>query len=145
MDCSDLPFTYFATSLPTNPTPAQLQELYMSLYDKACGAVESYLGDHPGDDLKILSGPIGSSTISYNLGLTDKAIVLMPRRVEGSMISTGDKTPTVGPITLNGTVLAGTLLVKNETEWNTLKRDASQLLQLLEIIGIPVDPVSEKL
>jgi sulfate adenylyltransferase (ADP) / ATP adenylyltransferase len=65
-------------------------------------------------------------------------MVLIPRRAEGSMVSTGDdETVSIGPITLNGTVLAGTLLVKNEMEWNALKNDPSQLSRLLEVIGIP--------
>jgi ATP adenylyltransferase len=53
------------------------------------------------------------------------------------MISTGDEERSIGPIELNGTVLAGTLLVKNEVEWNTLNHDDSQLLKLLKVIGIP--------
>lgn len=109
----------------------------MSLHNQACRAVESYLYDHLDDNLKIHSGLIGLSTISYNLGLTDKVIVLIPRRAEGSMISSCDGELSVGPISLNGTVLAGTLLVKNESEWNTLNRDASQILRLLEVIGFP--------
>lgn len=126
---------YFKALIPPNPTPAQLHRLYMSLHSQACCSVESYLSDHPEDDLKIIDGPIESSTISYNLGLTDESIVLIPRRAEGSMISTGDEKPSIGPITLNGTVLAGTVLVKSEIEWNTLKSDASQLLRLLKVIG----------
>jgi len=74
-------------------------------------------------------------------------MVLIPRRAEGSMISTGDdKAISIGPISLNGTVLAGTLLVKNEMEWNDLKNDPSQLSRLLEVIGIPSpDFANEKL
>lgn len=133
-----MPFTYFATSFPPNPTSAQLHKIYVTLHDQACRAVESYLSDHPEDDLKILDGPIGSSSISYNLGLTDQSMALIPRRAEGSMISTGDdESISIGPIALNGTVLAGTLLVKNEMEWNALKNDPSQLSRLLEVIGIP--------
>jgi ATP adenylyltransferase len=95
----------------------------------------------------MLDGPMESSTISYNLGLTDRSMVLIPRRMEGSMISAGDREPcNIGPIALNGTVLAGTLLVKNEMEWNALKHDPSQFSRLLEVIGIPSpDFANEKL
>ena len=74
-------------------------------------------------------------------------MALIPRRAEGSVISTDDDEPSsVGPIALNGTVLAGTLLVKNEMEWNALKNDPSQLPRLLEVIGIPSpDFANEKL
>jgi ATP adenylyltransferase len=133
-----LPFTYFAASFPLNPTSAQLHRLYVSLHDQACRAVESYLSGHPEDDLKIRDGPIGSSSISYNLGLTDQSMVIIPRRAEESMISTSDdESISVGPIGLNGTVLAGTVLVKNEIEWNALKNDPLQLSRLFEAIGIP--------
>jgi sulfate adenylyltransferase (ADP) / ATP adenylyltransferase len=65
-------------------------------------------------------------------------MVLIPRRAEGSVILSGDdKSTSIGPISLNGTVLAGTLLVKNEMEWNVLKNDPPQLSRLLEVIGIP--------
>lgn len=86
----------------------------------------------------MLAGSMRSSPISYNLGLTARSMVLIPRRVEGSMISAADGEPSsIGPITLNGTVLAGTLLVKNVIEWDALKHDPSQLSSLLEAIGIP--------
>lgn len=95
----------------------------------------------------MLTGPMGSSTISYNIGLTDRSMVLIPRRAEGSMISaTAGERSSIGPIALNGTVLAGTLLVKNEIEWDALKHDPSQLSSLLEVIGIPTpDLANEKL
>lgn len=133
-----MPFTYLATSLPPDPTPPELQKLYMSLYDHACRVVEAYLSNRPEEDRKKIAGSIGSSTISYNLGLNDRSMVLMPRRAEGSTISAADKEHSkIGPVALNGTVLAGTLLVKNETEWDALKHDPSQLSRLLELIGIP--------
>jgi len=53
------------------------------------------------------------------------------------ILSGDDKSTSIGPISLNGTVLAGTLLVKNEMEWNALKNDPPQLPRLLEVIGIP--------
>ena len=80
----------------------------------------------------------GSSAISYNLGMTDTSIVLIPRRAEGLVISSPGQEPrNTEPIALNGTVLAGTLLVKNEFEWTTLKNDETKLSTVLEAIAIP--------
>jgi len=62
------------------------------------------------------------------------------------MIAAADgEVSNIGPIALNGTVLAGTLLVKNETEWDALKNNPSQLLSLLEHIGIPSPSLTNKL
>lgn len=73
--------------------------------------------------------------ISYNLGLTDRVMVLCLRTCESIKIKsdTGDL---VGPVSLNGTVLGGTLLVKNEAEWNALRSDESKLEKILSSIGI---------
>jgi len=143
---TDLPFTYFATVLPLNPADSQLHALYMSLHQQACNAMALYLSKHANDEEKIFTSTAQSS-ISYNLGFTAKTMVLIPRRAEGSMIPTDlDEPKATGPIALNGTVLAGTLLVKNELEWQTLKGDDSKLLRVLEAIGIPsADVTVEKL
>jgi ATP adenylyltransferase len=37
---------------------------------------------------------------------------------------------------LNGTLLAGTLLVKSEAEWDTLRNDESMLIEILSSIGV---------
>lgn len=78
----------------------------------------------------------GQSTISYNLGFTDQSLVLCPRMAEGLKIpsETGEL---LGPVALNGTVLAGTLLVKSDAEWTTLRNDEKKLKDILTAIGIP--------
>lgn len=40
-------------------------------------------------------------------------------------------------VALNGTVLAGTLMVKNEEAFELLKEDASRLGKILKGIGLP--------
>jgi ATP adenylyltransferase len=144
----DLPFTYFAKLLPQNPTTGQLHHLYIDLYESACGLVREYVAKHPEEEGRLLSGGRdGEAAICYNLGLTDKAMVLCPRRAEGSFISDSNAgTASIGPVSLNGTVLAGTLLVKNEAEWNALRSDVSQLSKVLGAIGIPSSSImNEKL
>lgn len=74
------------------------------------------------------------SAISYNLALTDRVMVLCPRRAEGATIldATGVE---IGHVALNGTLLGGTLLVKNELEWEALRRDPSILDFILSSVG----------
>lgn len=112
-DQPELPFKYFAATIPDASTAKQLHNIYKELYEKACqlcGINKSEITTE--------------SLISYNLGLTDKSIVLCPRRSEGTKIETSQG-ELIGPIALNGTVLGGTLLVKTRTEWDALKADST--------------------
>ncbi|KUJ21166.1 HIT-like protein [Mollisia scopiformis] len=119
----ELPFSYFAAPIPANPSSNQLREIYLELHGKACRL----------SNVEITAS--GESSISYNLGLTDRTIVLCPRTSEGMDIQLGDG-QSLGPIALNGTVLGGTLLVKTEDEWDALRKDESRLLDTLNAIGI---------
>jgi ATP adenylyltransferase len=75
-------------------------------------------------------------TISYNLAFTDRVMVLCPRVSEGPEIESPNGN-VIGPIALNGTILGGTLLVKSEEEWQSLRSDPSKLRDILSMIGIP--------
>jgi len=131
-----VPFTYFSSALPEDPTPAQLHRIYTTLHDQALLVAREYVAKTCGDTPLIQPTDGDESPISYNLGLIDRIMVLCPRASEGTKIKTsnGDE---VGPVSLNGTILGGTLLVKNEEEWNALRNDESKLKDILSIIGIP--------
>jgi ATP adenylyltransferase len=118
----NLPFAYFASSLPSNPSAEQLHSTYKSLYEQACQLTGS-------------DSQSRQSSISYNLGLTNRSMVLCPRVSEGTKIH-GSNGHLLGPISLNGTILGGTLLVKSEEEWNAMRSDASKLKEVLSAIGI---------
>jgi ATP adenylyltransferase len=77
-----------------------------------------------------------SSTISYNMAFTDSVMILFPRLSEGPQIASATG-GLIGPIALNGTILAGTLLVKTEEEWQSLRNNPSKLKDVLGEIGIP--------
>lgn len=72
----------------------------------------------------------------YNLALTDRVMVLCPRLSEGLEIETSNG-DLVGYVSLNGTILGGTLLVKSELEWDALRNDEKKLKDILEAIGVP--------
>ncbi|KZL84819.1 atp adenylyltransferase [Colletotrichum incanum] len=131
-DVSGVPFSTFADRIHRDMTPEELHSVYLSLFKSAVDAVEAHVGtvDDPRD---------GDASISYNLAMTSDRLVVLPRLAEGASIL-HDGT-LVGKLCLNGTVLAGTALVKNEAEWNALKakNDSIQLLEVLSKIGIPAD------
>lgn len=43
----------------------------------------------------------------------------------------------IGFVALNGTTLGGTMMVKHEEEWNTLRSQPEKLDSILAAIGIP--------
>lgn len=88
--------------------------------------------------MKIPSSAIdnGESPISYNLGLTHKSMVLCPRTSEGLEIKDAAGS-SIGSVALNGTLLAGTILVKSEAEWDAMRKNDKILVEVLEAIGIP--------
>lgn len=77
----------------------------------------------------------GEAKISYNLAMTQTTMALCPRVAEGATVhsKSGEE---VGSVALNGTVLAGTALVKNEAEWDALREDPKNLLKVLSKIGV---------
>ncbi|KAK4185366.1 HIT-like domain-containing protein [Podospora australis] len=128
-----LPFQTFTRRIPP-PAPfsrgAQLRGIYLELYREACcaGGVEAKEQTE------------GEAKISYNLALTKRAMVLVPRVAEGGPVFEGageEGKKTVGKVALNGTVLAGTALVKTQEEWDALRKDPGQLGRVLGGIGVP--------
>ena len=86
-----------------------------------------------------------ATSISYNLAMTTSVMVICPRRSEASMLVIEDDEPSpkgrgnIGPVALNGTMLAGTLMVKTEREWDALRggNGGSLLTKVLEDVGVP--------
>lgn len=68
--------------------------------------------------------------------MTTSGMAIVPRRNEGATIRNSQGVE-VGSVALNGTLLAGTLMVKLEDEWNALRDDELQLDEILTAIGIP--------
>ena len=69
-------------------------------------------------------------------------MVICPRLSEGLRIKDSDGN-VLGPISLNGTILGGTLLVKSEQEWEALRKNEDKLRDILEAIGVPLNTNSE--
>ncbi|KAL5354823.1 bifunctional AP-4-A phosphorylase/ADP sulfurylase [Pseudogymnoascus australis] len=126
-----IPFTYFAAPIKEGESAEKLHETYLALHKMASYAMDTF-AKRPGEFGE------GSKDMSYNLAFTDNQMVILPRRWEGLSFPTGLEDPKeTGVVALNGTVLGGTLLVKDELEWEALKRDGGMLKELLNEIGIP--------
>ncbi|OCK81117.1 bis-tetraphosphatase [Lepidopterella palustris CBS 459.81] len=133
---SRLPLVHFAFPLPQDPSPTQLLQIYQALYKAAVTSVYNYIESHP-NDLELHSTDDGSLPISYNLAMTTSTMVICPRRREGGILGRDDGSE-IGSVALNGTVLAGMLMVKHEEEWDTLRAQPEKLDKILEAIGIPL-------
>jgi sulfate adenylyltransferase (ADP) / ATP adenylyltransferase len=155
-----VPFKTFGQRLNRDVSGEELHQTYLRLYREAVKAVDAAAKglaqhDKPSEAEEIKQGRskdddeqesahgvrksqtgVGEeATISYNMALTLDAIVILPRVAEGSAVYDAEG-KAVGQLQLNGTVLAGTALVKNESEWNALRNDEGQLVHVLGKIGV---------
>lgn len=127
-----LPFANFVIPIPPNPSATTLHAMYLSLYRAAVKAAKG------GSESASAEGP---AVISYNLGLTESSMMICPRRNESACIPVddvdNDNVADAGTVSLNGTILAGTLMVKAEAEWNELRSNQENLTNVLATIGYP--------
>ncbi len=130
-----LPFQTFAERIPSS-SGADLLETYHRLYRQACEAV---LGSSAAAEVEASNG---EARVDYNLALTKEVMVIAPRVVEGAVVSTAAAVEggrqEVGLLALNGTVLAGTALVKTQEEWDALREEPEQVAEILGRVGVPV-------
>lgn len=130
---SDLPFQHFGMRIPPgSPSVETLHEMYLSLYRAALLASTPSLPTITTEEQTRTSGP---AAISYNLAMTRDIMMICPRQKETASL------PGLGAdsdVSLNGTILAGTLMVKTEEQWNHLREDGEVINDLLAEVGIPI-------
>ncbi|KAL1863209.1 bifunctional AP-4-A phosphorylase/ADP sulfurylase [Paecilomyces lecythidis] len=128
-----LPFMHFARDIPSNPSADMLYEIYLSLYRAAVTAARG-----ASEDLSRTEGP---AAISYNLAMTLSTMIICPRRSETAQLTIDPQQASdvhqAGTLSLNGTILAGTLMVKAEAEWNELRSNPENLNAVLTAISFP--------
>ncbi|RMZ72115.1 bis(5 -nucleosyl)-tetraphosphatase [Pyrenophora seminiperda CCB06] len=134
----NIPFTYFHRAFlgGREPTGPDLLAIYKELYAAAKQAVENFIVSHPDDQFALHPVDKGDLPISYNLGMTTTGMVVLPRRAEGTMLRRDDGSE-IGFVALNGTTLAGTMMVKHKDEWDMLRDNPRLLDSILMAIGIP--------
>lgn len=137
------PFLHFTA--PLSPTLASwdVHTVYRTLYARAVSAVKAYNVRCPDQAVETVDGSSGQAEISYNLAMTTSLMAICPRRGEDAGLEIHQqedgKVERLGPISINGTILAATLMVKSEMEWEVLSGDHSKIRGILETIGFPVD------
>jgi len=128
-----LPFFHFAMRIPVSPDAGTLQQIYHQLYDCASKSVQSWRQGGPPEDTAGDSHT-KDAPISYNLAMTTRAMAICPRRNETAILST---TTGEGSVAVNGTILGGTLMVKELSEWDALRNGYARIDEVLKEIGIP--------
>ncbi|KAK5084288.1 bifunctional AP-4-A phosphorylase/ADP sulfurylase [Lithohypha guttulata] len=128
----NLPFIHFATKLGIGMDGRALSEKYMLLMKAAFATINA------GCDLsnidKISMSPDKGTAFSYNLAMTTEIMAILPRKAEAGVITgTSD-----GIVFVNGTVLAGTMMVKSEDDFARLREEPELVQQVLRHITYPV-------
>lgn len=124
-----LPFAVLREAVTPDTSAEDLHAKYVSLYRRAARLVSPEDGDGqdvPGE---------GEASFSYNMALTNRAIALCPRVAEGAPITDRDGRE-IGQVQLNGTLLAGTALVKNQELYDAIREDPALLFNVLKQIGV---------
>ncbi|KAI0862711.1 HIT-like domain-containing protein [Xylaria cubensis] len=121
-----LPFSVFTSPISADMTAGEKHLAYLSLYKRAVRATIA--------NVEAVSE--GEAQISYNFAMTSTCMALCPRTAEGASFK-DDNGNDIGSVALNGTVLAGTALVKSKPEWDALTTTNTILSDVLGKIGIP--------
>ncbi|KAJ6788984.1 hypothetical protein PWT90_02580 [Aphanocladium album] len=124
------PFRTFSETIALDTSREDLHAAYLRLYEQAVRAAK-------GDESAAAVARTGEAAISYNMGMTKDKLVLCPRLAEGDEIKDQGTGDVVGKVSLNGTMLAGTALVKTEAEWDALRQNPRVLINVLKSVGLP--------
>jgi ATP adenylyltransferase len=130
----DLPFLHYATELPAQVSAEELHSRYMSLLGAAIDGSKGWSSGAELDKIELQGNR--ETAISYNLGMTTHTLAIVPRRSETALVTSAGET--AGSISINGTILGGTLMVKDDHEYSSLKEKPSTLDGVLTNIGFPV-------
>ncbi len=128
-----LPFCHYAMRIPPSPDARTLNQIYQDLYDSASSSVQSCNEEFSPKQIAVDSYT-GEASISYNLAMTTKAMALCPRRSETAVVLTANGE---GSVAVNGTILAGTLMVKERSEWDAVRQGHVVIDDVLAEIGVP--------
>jgi ATP adenylyltransferase len=130
-----LPFRHYAQRIPPLSSSAELHQTYLALYRTAVQAVQDFNSEPSAKDTSETKDPTAAA-ISYNLAMTVDMMAICPRRNETASVPSDDGE---GLVSINGTILAGTLMVKDHVEWESLRQDPNLLNDVLSTIGFPIE------
>lgn len=144
-----LPFVYFTAPLRGKETAEQLQKTYIALLEIARQTIDAYTSADPDAENIEADKDLPKSEevpFSYNMAFMDKLMVILPRTSSGSEIE-GEDGEENGYVELNGTALAGTLLVKERDVYERFEGEKGEKLleKVLGGIGVPLDALKKSL
>jgi sulfate adenylyltransferase (ADP) / ATP adenylyltransferase len=135
-----LPFRHYAQRISPLSSSAELHQTYLALYRTAVQAVQDFDSELSAKDTSETKHPTAAA-ISYNLAMTVDIMAICPRRSEAASVPSSDGE---GSVSVNGTVLAGTLMVKDQVEWDSFRQDSNLLSDVLSKIGFPIEHSQHK-
>ena len=118
-DQSRVHFGYSLKRLPEDPAASDLHAIYSDLRQRSYEAWAE-------DCSEIQATPKTPEKFSFNMAMTVSAMVICPRTRDGCTLGS------VGDVTLNGTMLAGTFMVKEEKLWEFIKREPQVPMNAIE-------------
>ncbi len=133
LSTSAAPFATFSEPISHQMPPKELHDIYIRLYKQAVDAVARHSGSAAHKD----APEFGQTAISYNMAMTRDTLTVCPRLAEGGTLTNRETGQVVGMLSLNGTMLAGTALVKTEAEWDTLRNEPHEIVNVLRRVGVP--------
>jgi sulfate adenylyltransferase (ADP) / ATP adenylyltransferase len=136
-----LDFCHYAMKIPANHEAGVLHQIYFRLYDIASKAAQSWNKEHLAEGQAVNSN-YGEASLSYNLAMTTDAMAICPRCKEDAMIPNNSGG---GSAAVNGTILGGTLMVKEAEEWESLRQGRVMIDDILAEIGMPASSPREDL
>ena len=116
-------FGYSLKSLPESPSSSDLYAIYSEVRESSYKAWTEDCSD-------IDQSPREPENFSYNMAMTTSALVVCPRTRDSCSLGS------VGDVTLNGTMLAGTFMVKDEKLWDFIKKKPQVPMNVMRTVGI---------
>lgn len=126
---TDLPFVHFATRLSADMPASEIHARYLLLMKAAIASISEAGNLNSLDTVSI--DHEGRATFSYNLAMTTGIMAILPRKEEACAI------PGLPAsfVAINGTILAGTLMVKAEDEWSSFCKHPEYLHRMFRDIA----------
>lgn len=134
---SSSPFLALSTTISPSMTQQDLHHRYLTLLRTAKLFSDQPTAEPTAEAIAAAQTTASPSSqhvpLSYNLALTTERMAIAPRRAEGAPIPGLEG----GEVALNGTILGGTLMVKERAEWDRLRTTPGALDEVLTVVGYP--------